>query len=264
MSSLRRRPQLWTHPLHNGIPPIWASEWGQDRLYGPWCSLRVLDVVQRLRWIPPGVFRMGSSEDEEERFEDEGPQHLVTIEPGFWMFDTPCTQALWEAVMGENPSDFKGPDRPVESVSWDQCQEFLKAMNSRIDGLRLSLPSEAQWEYAWRGDGDRALPGKPRCNRLVREQRRGDPPGRRQGTESLGPIRHAGECVGVVRGCLGENYPDDSCGGGRSGVRPPRDPGWLLGRRRAGYVGAAFRYRFGPSSRDRRLGFRCTEFRAGL
>ena len=93
---------------------------------------------------------MGSPEDEEGRWGDERPPHLVTIEPGFWMFDTPCTQALWEAVIGENPSRFKGPDRPVESVSWDQCQEFLKSMNSRIDGLRLSLPSEAQWEYACR------------------------------------------------------------------------------------------------------------------
>ncbi len=55
----------WMHPLHNGRPPIWASEWGQDRLHGPWCSLRVGGAVQRLRWISPGTFWMGSPEDEE-------------------------------------------------------------------------------------------------------------------------------------------------------------------------------------------------------
>ena len=51
----------------------------------------------------------------------------MTIERGFWMFDTPCTQALWEAVMGENPSQFRSPTRPVEQVSWDDCQEFVYA-----------------------------------------------------------------------------------------------------------------------------------------
>ena len=116
----------------------------------PGSTLRVGDVTQRLRWIPPGRFRMGSPEDEEGRYPDEGPRHEETIASGFWMFDTPCTQALWEAVMGENPSDFKGPDRPVESVSWDQCQEFLKRLNARCTGLELKLPSEAQWEYACR------------------------------------------------------------------------------------------------------------------
>ena len=96
-------------------------------------------------------------------FRHEGPRHLVSIDSGFWMFDTPCTQALWEAVMGENPSHFKvadrpkeGADRPVESVSWEQCQEFLTALNSRLDGVQLSLPSEAQWEYACRAGTETA------------------------------------------------------------------------------------------------------------
>ncbi len=113
---------------------------------------------------------MGSPEDEAGRFSNEGPRHLVSIDSGFWMFDTPCTQALWEAVMGENPSHFKvadrpkegadrpkeGADRPVESVSWEQCQEFLTALNSRLDGVQLSLPSEAQWEYACRAGTETA------------------------------------------------------------------------------------------------------------
>ena len=75
-----------------------------------------------------GPFLMGSPENEEGRFEDEGPQHEVTIERGFWMFDTPCTQALWEAVMGENPEPLQRHRmRPVEHVSWDDCQAFVLA-----------------------------------------------------------------------------------------------------------------------------------------
>ena len=63
--------------------------------------------MQSLRWIEPGTFRMGSPDDEPERFDSEGPQHEVTISRGFWLADTACTQALWQAVMGDNPSRFK-------------------------------------------------------------------------------------------------------------------------------------------------------------
>jgi formylglycine-generating enzyme required for sulfatase activity len=99
---------------------------------------------------------MGSPEDEDGRWENEGPQHVVRIETGFWMFETQCTQAMWEAVMGTNPSYFKGSDKrglgghPVENVSWGDCEEFLARLNGRLEGLELSLPSEAQWEYACR------------------------------------------------------------------------------------------------------------------
>jgi len=79
------------------------------------------------------------------------------LEQGFWLFDTPCTQALWEAVMGDNPSRFKTPDRPVEDFSWDGAQGFITAINRKIPGLGLSLPSEAQWEYACRAGTDTAI-----------------------------------------------------------------------------------------------------------
>ena len=93
---------------------------------------------------------MGSPPVEQGRLSWEQEPHEVTINEGFWMFGTPCTQALWEAVMGDNPSHFGGADRPVETVSWNQCQDFLTALNTQLDGLLLSLPSEAQWEYACR------------------------------------------------------------------------------------------------------------------
>lgn len=138
----------------SGQPPLWADDWDTDE-YGHWVTFSITDkqgkkITQRMRWIEPGTFLMGSPQDEPERDDDEGPQHQVTISQGFWLFDTACTQALWQAVMGKNPSRFKGADRPVENVSWNNCQDFLKRLNKRLPGLDLNLPTEAQWEYACR------------------------------------------------------------------------------------------------------------------
>ncbi|MBB4268007.1 formylglycine-generating enzyme family protein [Roseospira visakhapatnamensis] len=144
------------HPLVNGHAPPWASGWGEDR-FGVFVEITVDDVTQCLRWIRPGRFTMGSPEDEPGRYGDEGPQHEVTLANGFWLFDTPCTQALWQAVMGDNPSEFKSPDRPVERVSWNDAQTFLQRINERIPGLDLTLPSEARWEYACRAGSTTAL-----------------------------------------------------------------------------------------------------------
>jgi formylglycine-generating enzyme required for sulfatase activity len=144
--------------------PAWASAMGRDK-FGLWAEMRLEaksrgrrkstnnaagQVRQRLRWIPPGSFLMGSPASEVGRYEGEGPQHEVAIQAGYWIFDTPCTQALWQAVMGKNPSRFRSPTRPVEQVSWNDCQGFLVELNKRLNGLSLSLPSEAQWEYACR------------------------------------------------------------------------------------------------------------------
>lgn len=137
------------HPLAEGSPPLWASGWGEDD-HGVFVEITVGEVTQALRWCPPGRFLMGSPKDEAERFEDEGPQTEITFERGFWLFDTPVTQALYEAVTGETPSHFEGLDRPVEQVSWDDAKAFLDGINERIPGLELCLPSEAQWEYACR------------------------------------------------------------------------------------------------------------------
>ena len=147
-----RDPSFW----RSGQPPSWADDWGTDE-YGHWGTFSIENqqgkkITQRMRWIKPGTFLMGSPENEPERRRNEGPQHSVTIRQGYWLFDTACTQALWEAVMGENPSGFKGPDHPVESISWRDCQNFLKRLNQRLPGLDLTLPSEAQWEYACRAD----------------------------------------------------------------------------------------------------------------
>jgi formylglycine-generating enzyme required for sulfatase activity len=104
---------------------------------------------------------MGSPEGEPGRSEYEGELHEVEITPGFWLFDTPVTQALWEAVMRGNPSRFKDPQRPVENVSFDDVQTFLVEANGKAWGKYLGLPTEAQWEYACRAGTETATYAGP-------------------------------------------------------------------------------------------------------
>ena len=80
---------------------------------------------------------------------NEYPVHQVTLSD-YFIGKYEVTQAEWEAVMGENPSSYKGPNLPVEMVSWDDCQEFIEKLN-QLTGLQFRLPTEAQWEYAARG-----------------------------------------------------------------------------------------------------------------
>lgn len=95
---------------------------------------------------------MGSPKDEEGRDDDE-TQHRVTLTRGFWLAKTECTQGQWESEMGENPSEFRGTDLPVERVSWFKVQDWLWKMSQRHPlptGWKWGLPTEAQWEYACR------------------------------------------------------------------------------------------------------------------
>ncbi|BAT56166.1 serine/threonine protein kinase [Nostoc sp. NIES-3756] len=103
-----------------------------------------LEMVQ----IPGGTFTMGSPEGEKYRQTDESPQHQVTV-PGFFMGRYAVTQAQYQAIMGTNPSRFKGEKRPVEKVSWDDAVEFCKRLSQKT-GKTYRLPSEAEWEYACR------------------------------------------------------------------------------------------------------------------
>lgn len=105
------------------------------------------------RWCPPGKFMMGSPGCEPWRHADE-ILHKVTLTKGFWMLETPVTQAMWQCVTGSNPSYFQGPRLPVEQVSWEDCQDYLKIMRVQTGnvppGYRIALPTEAEWEYACR------------------------------------------------------------------------------------------------------------------
>jgi sulfatase modifying factor 1 len=172
--NMTQRPRTpffdWSvHPMPNGEAPVWAGEWGEDD-YGPWASLVIptdhpyRPAIQKMRWIPPGGFWMGSPEDEEGRFDDEGPRHWVTITNGFWLGDTPVTQAMWTTVMRGNPGFFqKGEQgkerrRPVEQVSFDDVQRFLMRLRERIPDTEWRLPTETEWEYGCRAGSGGPLP----------------------------------------------------------------------------------------------------------
>ena len=154
------------------IHPTWAEATGRDE-GGLWADIHLqtptqTPVVQRLRWIPPGAFTQGSPDTEPGRYEDEGPLQAMVLEHGFWLFDTPVTQALWQAVMGGNPSHFKSPQRPVESIRWTDAQAFMQTLNQRYPDLHLVLPSETQWEYACRAGTQTATYAGPM---VIRGQR---------------------------------------------------------------------------------------------
>ena len=99
-------------------------------------------------YCPPGEFIMGSPANEKDRSEHE-TQHRVRLTKGFWLGKYPVTQRQWRNVMGSNPSVFNGDDLPVETVSWDDCQEFIRKVNASL-GCGARLPTEAEWEYACR------------------------------------------------------------------------------------------------------------------
>ena len=105
-----------------------------------------IDMVR----IEAGTFTMGATPEMENPFHWEKPTHQVTLTNDYYIGKYEVTQALWQAVMGNNPSVFKGDNLPVENVSWDDCQEFINKLN-RITGKTFRLPTEAEWEYAARG-----------------------------------------------------------------------------------------------------------------
>ena len=104
----------------------------------------ILDMV----YVPGGTFMMGSPKTEKQKPNNEGPQHQVTVR-AFFMGKYLVTQQQWEAVMGNNPSRFKGASRPVEMVNWNDAVEFCQKLSQKT-GRDYRLPSEAEWEYACR------------------------------------------------------------------------------------------------------------------
>ncbi len=105
-----------------------------------------IDMVR----VEAGTFTMGATPEMKKPYNYEKPTHSVTLTNDYYIGKYEVTQALWKAVMGNNPSYFKGDNLPVEKVSWDDCQEFISKLN-RITGKTFRLPTEAEWEYAARG-----------------------------------------------------------------------------------------------------------------
>lgn len=124
---------------------------GVEPTVATWTVALAADVPLTFSLIPAGTFLMGSPEDEKDRYQNESPRHRVTISRPFYLSVYPVTQRQWQALMESNPSTFTDePRRPVESVAWQECQEFCQKLAERL-ARPCRLPFEAEWEYACRG-----------------------------------------------------------------------------------------------------------------
>ena len=107
------------------------------------------EIMRNMVYVEGGTFIMGATAEQKKTYKDEKPAHSVTLS-SFYIGKYEVTQALWKAVMGSNPSHWKGDNLPVENVSWNDCQTFLLKLNA-MTGQTFRLPTEAEWEFAARG-----------------------------------------------------------------------------------------------------------------
>ncbi len=112
-------------------------------------SFTIKGVTFNMVKVEGGTFIMGATPEQQDPDSDEKPIHHVTLN-NYYIGETEVTQELWLAVMGSNPSNFKGYSNPVECVSWNNCQDFVRKLNS-YTGEHFRLPTEAEWEFAARG-----------------------------------------------------------------------------------------------------------------
>ena len=255
-----------TYP--DNFPASWASGWGEDQ-YGLWMTFNYKGIRHLFRWCEPGTFLMGSPEDEPELWDKE-TQHPVTLTRGFWIAETPVTQALWEIFMGDNPSHFKGAELPVEQVSWDDAQRFINKLNGMKPELQLCLPTEAQWEYACRAGtttpfafGDNITTNQVNYygNRPYNNGKKGENRSQTVEVKSLpsnawGLYQMHGNVWEWCQDWYGE-YPSQSATdpqGAVSGThRVLRGGSWLF---RGRFCRSAYRHAVDPADRDRDFGFR--------
>jgi formylglycine-generating enzyme required for sulfatase activity len=140
-----------------GATPSWAASSGSDT-FGVWSDIKAGNSVLRFRWVAPSTFMMGSPPDERAVAVATGqadpswmtPEvlHRVTLSKGYWIADTPCTNAFYQAVMGGTVSP--NPQHPVVNVTWNGVQDFIRSLNARHAAAPFRLPTEAEWECASR------------------------------------------------------------------------------------------------------------------
>ena len=133
-----------------GLISLLAKVIGEYNEPSPSSSGIIENLVNNMVYVEGGTFTMGAtSEQGSDAYDDEKPAHQVTLS-SFSIGKYEVTQEEWETVMGSNPSEYKGKKLPVENVSWDDCQEFIRKLNQMTD-KQFRLPTEAEWEYAARG-----------------------------------------------------------------------------------------------------------------
>ncbi len=245
------QPASW-QGIHNAWN--WAGEYGVDA-YGLWAQLPVKGVEFALRWIPPGSFMMGSPENEKGRYANE-TQHRVTLTQGFWLSETSVTQEQWQAIMGNNPGKPKERRLPVNNVSWDDCQRFIKKLQALVPDFKPELPTEAQWEYAcragtttayWWGDNF----DESKANDSVSLQQESTLPQNTFGLRSMSG--------NVYEWCsdFKSSYPKEAIenprGGLEGGQRVLRGGSWFNFARN---LRSAYRYAYSPDYRIHDIGLR--------
>jgi formylglycine-generating enzyme len=151
---IRQVPEARPSPVSREVDFSSGSTYQAEENLRETFTIRDLGLI--MLWVKPGTFMMGSPSSEAYRHDNE-VQHQVTLTEGFYLGKHEVTQGQWEQVMGSNPSYFKGADRPVENVSWNDAVEFCKKLTERERlagrlpaGMAYQLPTEAQWEYACR------------------------------------------------------------------------------------------------------------------
>jgi len=196
---------------------------------------------------------MGPSPGDEEAFDWEKPAHEVMITRGFWMGQTPVTQAAWKRVMGkDSPSNFKGEDLPVESITWDEAKAYCEAVGGR-------LPTEAEWEYAARGGTESARYGEldeiawHRGNSKGQTHAVGQKKANAYGLHDM--LGNVWEWCSDWHGDYSADAVSDPKGPTSARSRIVRGGSWVNDPR---YVRASYRVRGEPSVRDYDFGVRCT------
>ena len=243
-------------------------------------------IGMKLKLIPAGSFLMGATPDDTGAYKDEKPQHKVTITRPFYLGVYEVTQYEYRQMMGENPSSFKDSELlPVEQVSWLDAVKFCNKLSERerrkpyykieeeavtvLGGNGYRLPTEAEWEYACRapqnpeeamehpfGNHDTGLEDYAWFEQALRGK---DAPGRAEEAQPLGPVRYAGQRVGVVPGLairkctINDRLDADPPGPASAPLRVYRGGGWGIGARNCR---PAFRSSSAPDDRISDLGFR--------
>ena len=135
-----------SQPVVAQQPVVQAPIANRDHISIPVKDGISIDMVR----VEAGTFTMGATSEMKDSYDSEKPAHQVTLTNDYYIGKYEVTQALWQAVMGNNPSEFKGDNLPVENVNWNDCQKFISKLNL-ITGKTFRLPTEAEWEYAARG-----------------------------------------------------------------------------------------------------------------